>query len=141
VTLNPFFAHVPVTVSVNGSDIDAGSLTGFGGELGYRFYTGSKGANGFYVGPSVLFASYSTSTPDGSSAGSSSSNSFTSVGGAIDIGGQAIIGPGVIVGGGFGLQYTTTSEEFDTDNFNLASAVIASGGVRPRFLLSAGYAF
>jgi hypothetical protein len=137
VTLNPFYAHAPVTVTVGGKDIDGGSLNGFGGELGYRFYTGSKGANGFFVGPSVLFASYSQS----GGAGSASSDSFTSVGGALDLGGQFIIGPGVVVGFGGGLQYTKTSQDIDTANLNLASAVIAGGGVRPRLLLAVGYSF
>lgn len=140
ITLNPFFAHAPVTVTVNGQDVDAGSLNGFGGELGYRFYTGSKGSNGFFVGPSFIFASYSQSAPSGTNA-SSSSDSFTSMGGALDIGGQAIIGPGIVVGGGFGLQYTSTSKDIDTNNLNLASAVIAGGGVRPRFLMTVAYAF
>jgi hypothetical protein len=150
VTLNPFYAHAPVTVTVNGKDMDAGSLNGFGGELGYRFYTGSKGPNGFYVGPSVIFASYTQSgaaqvsvpsVPGATVTTKSSSDSFTSLGGAIDIGGQAVIGPGIVVGGGFGLQYTKTSKDIATENLNLASAVIAGGGVRPRFLVGAGYAF
>lgn len=141
-TLNPFFAHAPVTVTVNGKDIDAGALNGFGGELGYRFYTGSKGPNGFYIGPSVILASYSQSAPSGAAAsGSAGSDSFMSYGGALDIGGQAVIGPGIVVGGGFGLQYTKTSQDIATENLNLASAVIAGGGIRPRFLASVGYAF
>ena len=140
VTLNPFYAHAPVTVTVGGKDVDAGSLNGFGGELGYRFYTGSKGANGFFVGPSVLFASYSQSGGVATGA-SASSDSFTSVGGALDLGGQFIIGPGVVVGFGGGLQYTKTSQDIDTANLNLASAVIAGGGVRPRLLLAVGYSF
>lgn len=139
VTLNPFFAYAPVTADVNGQEVDLGSLTGFGGELGYRFYTGSKGMNGFYVGPSFIFAAYSQSAP--SNVPNASSDSFTAIGGAVDVGGQAVIGPGVVVGGGFGLQYTANSKDINTDNLNLASAVIAGGGVRPRFLLSLGYAF
>src|SRR4051812_42801537 len=35
ITLNPFYTHAPVTVTVNGKDVDAGALNGFGGELGY----------------------------------------------------------------------------------------------------------
>ncbi|MDB4998014.1 MAG: hypothetical protein JWM74_5446, partial [Myxococcaceae bacterium] len=66
---------------------------------------------------------------------------FTAIGGALDLGGQAVIGPGVIVGGGFGLQYTKNSIDVNTDNLNIASAAIAGGGVRPRFLLSVGYGF
>ncbi|WP_394835791.1 hypothetical protein LVJ94_02535 [Pendulispora rubella] len=141
ITLNPFFAHVPVTVSINGQDVDAGSLNGFGGELGYRFYTGSKGASGFFVGPSLLFASYSQSAGDTGASQPKSSDSFLSYGAALDIGGQAVIGPGIVVGGGFGLQYTKTSEDINTDNLNLASSVVAGGGVRPRFLFALGYSF
>jgi len=142
ITLNPFFAHAPVTVTVNGQEVDGGSLNGFGGELGYRLYTGTRGPNGFFVGPSVLFGSYSQSAPSGTqAAGSKGSDSFVAYGGALDIGGQAIIGPGIVLGGGFGLQYTSTSQDLNTDNLNLASAIIAGGGVRPRFLLTLAYAF
>jgi hypothetical protein len=139
VTANPFFAYAPVTATVNGQEADLGSLTGFGGELGYRFYSGSKGMTGFYAGPSFIFASYTQSAP--SNVPNASSDSFTAIGGAVDIGGQAVIGSGFVLGGGFGLQYTANSKDINTDNLNLASAVIAGGGIRPRFLLSAGYAF
>ena len=142
ITLNPFYTHAPVTLTINGKELDGGALNGFGGELGYRFYTGSKGPNGFFVGPSVLFASFSQSAPAGAdAAGSKGSQSFTAMGGAIDIGGQGVIGPGIVIGGGFGLQYTKNSEALNTDNLNLASAIIAGGGVRPRFLFALGYAF
>ncbi len=139
VTLNPFYAHAPVTVTVNGQSADAGSLNGFGGELGYRFYTGSKGANGFFVGPSFLFGAYSQS--GGIGPASTASSSFTSIGGALDVGGQFIIGPGVVLGFGGGLQYTSSGRDGDTSNLNLASAVIAGGGIRPRALLAVGYSF
>jgi hypothetical protein len=142
VTLNPFYTHAPVTFTVNGKEIDGGALNGFGGELGYRFYTGSKGPNGFFVGPSVLVASFSQSAPAGAeAAGSKGSQSFGSFGGAIDIGGQGVIGPGIVIGGGFGLQYTKNTETLDSANLNLASAIIAGGGLRPRFLFALGYAF
>jgi hypothetical protein len=131
-TLSPFFTSTSIKVN----DKEIGSLSGFGGELGYRFYTGSKGANGFFVGPSALFASYTSESVVGNT-----SQSFTAVGGALDIGGQFIIGPGVVLGFGGGLQYTKNSEEINTDNLNLASAVIAGGGVRPRLLLAVGYSF
>jgi hypothetical protein len=134
-TLNPFYTHAAATATVNGTEVDLGSLSGFGGELGYRFYTGQKGPNGFYVGPSFLMASYSQSYSG------QSSDSFTSIGGAIDFGGQGVVGPGIVIGGGFGLQWTKTSKSIDTDNLNLASAIIARGGTRPRFLFTVGYAF
>jgi hypothetical protein len=135
ITINPFLTHASVTV--NNEDI--GSLNGFGGELGYRFYTGNKGPNGFFVGPSFLFGSYSES---GAFAQGQPNTSFTSVGGAIDIGGQGVIGPGIVVGGGFGLQWTKVSHPpTDTNDLNLTSDIIAGGGTRPRFLFSVGYAF
>ncbi|MDB4940735.1 MAG: hypothetical protein JWP97_269 [Labilithrix sp.] len=142
ISLNPFYAHAPVTVTVNGKEIDGGSLNGFGGELGYRYYTSSKGPAGFFVGPSLLLGHYSQSAPSGNQpSGSNGSDSFSSYGAAIDIGGQGVVGPGIVIGGGFGLQYTKTSQDIDTGNLNLASAIIAGGGIRPRFLLSLGYAF
>jgi hypothetical protein len=143
ITLNPFYTHASIKYTApDGTEADLGSLSGFGGELGYRFYSGSKGPNGFFVGPSFLFASYSQSGGITGTAGtSSSSDSFTSFGGAIDIGGQGVIGPGIVIGGGFGLQWTKNSRSIDTNNLNLASAIIAGGGTRPRFLFSIGYAF
>jgi len=135
ITLTPFYTHAPVKVTVNGQEIDGGSLNGGGAELGYRFYTGKKGPNGFFVGPSFLFGSYTQSFEG------TKGDSFTSFGGAIDFGGQAVVGPGITIGGGFGIQYTKTSKDINTDNLNLASAIIAGGGTRPRFLFSVGYAF
>ena len=130
--LNPHFDHVSPTVTVNGDSVSE-TFTGFGGELGYRFYTGSKGPNGFFVGPSVLAGTYTSSVASGPSV------SFTSIGAAVDVGGQAMIGPGILIGAGFGLQYTSVSQDFK--DLPLTAGVIAGGGLRPRFLLSAGYAF
>jgi hypothetical protein len=138
IVLNPHFDHVSTDISesTNGASVSySEAFTGFGSELGYRFYTGEKGANGFYVGPSLLVAHYSASA-DGLP-----STSFNSIGAAVDAGGQWILGPGVVVGFGFGLQYTSVSAGGNTDGLPLAAAVIAGGGVRPRTLLTVGYAF
>jgi hypothetical protein len=133
VVLNPHVDHTSYSISAGGASIDQ-SLTGFGGELGYRFYTGSRGANGFYVGPSFLITSYTASSGP-------ASTSFSNIGAALDVGGQFILGPGIVIGGGFGLQYTSVSTGADTNGLPLAAAVMGGGGVRPRFLLSVGYAF
>jgi hypothetical protein len=136
--LNPHFDHVSANVSesINGTSASySEGFTGFGGELGYRFYTGEKGANGFYVGPSLLVARYSTSV------GGQSGESFSSIGAAVDAGGQWVIGPGVVVGFGFGLQYTSVSGDANTSGLPLSAAVIAGNGIRPRTLLTVGYAF
>jgi hypothetical protein len=136
IVLNPHFDHTSSTVGgSDGLPSYTESFTGFGGELGYRFYTGSRGANGFFVGPSFLLANYSPSV------GGQSGPSFTSVGGAVDIGGQFIVGPGIVIGGGFGLQYTAVSGGGNTDGMPLLTQALVGDGLRPRFLLSAGYAF
>jgi hypothetical protein len=135
IVVNPHFDHIAPTIPVADGASYTESFTGFGSELGYRYYTGTKGANGFFVGPSVLVAHYSTSVEGGPS------QSFNTIGGAIDIGGQAVIGPGIIVGGGFGLQYTKSSLNGSTDGLPLLATAIAGDGVRPRFLLTVGYAF
>lgn len=143
-TLNPVVTYAPITITTNGKEVDGGSLFGVGGEFGYRFYSNRKRPEGFFIGPSVLLASYTQSAPSGAVTGGASkggSDSFLSYGGALDLGGQAVIGPGVVFSAGFGLQYTKTSKDIATDNLNLASAIIAGGGIRPRVLLSVGYAF
>ena len=79
IVLNPFYSHVSVdATSGAGVTTSAWSLSGFGGELGYRFYTGERGANGFYVGPSFLFSSYKQSVSGGDSL------SFTNMGGLLE---------------------------------------------------------
>jgi len=143
IVLNPHFDHVSATATVGGKEYDAGSFTGGGAEIGYRFYTARSGPAGFFIGPSILLSGFSSSTTSVNSKGATvtSDISFMSYGAALDIGGQAVIGPGIVVSGGFGLQYTKTSQDLLTDNLNLAAAILAGSGVRPRFLLSVGYAF
>jgi hypothetical protein len=135
--VNPYFAYV--NADVQAGDLEySQSFVGGGAELGYRFYTGSKGPHGFYVGPSFLFGQYSASQ-DAVGSIPATSAGFTTVGGAIDVGGQAVVGPGIVIGGGFGVQYTKATEDFEDLPF--AAAILAGGGFRPRFLLSAGFAF
>jgi hypothetical protein len=146
-TINPFYTDATISATADGETADLGSVKGGGVELGYRYYTGVKGPNGFFVGPSLLFGRYKESVTNtdingqGQTTNTTEADSFTSVGGAIDIGGQGVVGPGIVIGGGFGLQYTKNSKATNTDNFNVTSAIIAGGGVRPRFLFTVGYAF
>jgi hypothetical protein len=135
IVINPFYSHVSVeATNANGATVAGWSLSGFGGEVGYRFYSGERGANGFYVGPSFIFASYKQSVTGADSL------SFTNMGAALDVGGQAIIGGGFTIGGGFGLQYTKTSVDLGTiDKF--AANALAGGGLRPRVLFTLGYSF
>jgi len=141
--INPHFDHVSSDVSTSGGGTTATyteAFTGFGTELGYRFYTGKTGMTGFYIGPSVLLGTY-TASADSAFTGSgsqSSSISFQQVGGALDIGGQAVVGPGIVIGAGFGLQYTAVNQSFQ--DLPLTASILAGGGIRPRFLFSIGYA-
>jgi hypothetical protein len=138
VVLNPHFDHTSTEVSVGIGNETAKyteGFTGFGAELGYRYYTGKNGAEGFFVGPSILVASY---TP---SVGDKSGDSFTSIGAAVDFGGQWILGPGIVLGVGGGLQYTKVSNDGNTDGMSFTTSALVGGGVRPRALLSLGYTF
>ncbi len=136
IVLNPFFANTKAEVSssINGqTSTYEQKFSGFGGELGYRFYTGERGANGFFVGPSLIAGTYTAS------ATGSEKVSFSSIGYAVDLGGQHIFRNGFTIGGGFGLQYTKVNKDF-TD-LPLTAGVLAGGGFRPRFLLALGYSF
>lgn len=50
IMLNPYFS----SASAEGSDIKT-TYTSFGAELGYHFYLGDCGADGFFVGPQFVF--------------------------------------------------------------------------------------
>jgi|GEM_PF-767082 len=142
--VSPHYDHVNAdidgyTTDSNGNITRArynNSFSGFGAEIGYRFYSGNKGFNGFFAGPSLLLASYTSS---GNLLGSEVSTSFSSIGWAWEVGGQAQLGGGFIIGGGGGMQYTKVSKEMEDLPF--AAAIIAGGGWRPRVLLNLGYAF
>jgi hypothetical protein len=137
IVLNPHLDHTSATVSAGTSSL-SDSFTGFGGEVGYRYYTGTRGPTGFFVGPSLLVAHYTASDDEPSG---KTSTSFSSIGGAVDVGGQWMIGPGVVVGFGFGLQYLKSTADNASGSLPLAASIITGSGVRPRALLTVGYAF
>jgi hypothetical protein len=115
---------------------------GGGGELGYRWYSGTAGPRGFYVAPSFLLARY-TATPAvgaGTSAAVSGADiPYWNLGGALDVGWQAIFADRWVAGGGLGLQYTVPSHTFPP--LELPASVYATRGLRPRLLLGLGVAF
>lgn len=126
--LNPFFQSISV-----GDEPIKTSYTNFGAELGYRFYTGSRGANGFFVGP---FATFISSTAKASTATTSAESSISIYGGGVDIGGQHVFRSGFTIGAGGGLMYVTASESNTTE-----SSVFKVSGVLPRFLFTLGWSF
>ena len=117
------------------------TLKGGGAELGYRYYTGKQGFDGFYMGPSLVVARYElTSKSDQPSVHQPlPGGTFTSFGAAFDIGGQWQQDH-LVMGGGAGVQYTAVSNDVILGRA-LLTDVIAGAGVRPRLAFNVGYVF
>jgi hypothetical protein len=115
--------------------LDTGDIgTGIWGELGYRYYSGAGGLEGFFVGPSLVLGSFNYATdarPDkqhGSAAGI-----------AIDAGYQFAFRSGLVLGLGLGAQYQQIKKSFAVRNDPVNEATIETG-VLPRILFTVGYA-
>jgi hypothetical protein len=139
-TLNPFYFHANRTETVDGQAYDLGSQNGVGAELGYRYYTGTRGPNGFFVGPSLVLANFWASggeTTPPTAIVLTRPDSYTAYGAAVDLGGQFVLGPGVVMGFGVGAQYLFTSKP----PADLSILFEGRAGFSPRVLASLGYAF
>ena len=106
----------------------------FGGELGYHFYSGSRGANGFFAGPSFVFTR-TTMSHECSSPGCSSQpdSGLITYGIAFDVGGQYLFSNGVTLGAGGGLMYLKSSETAE------GGTALKFQGTLPRLLFTLGY--
>jgi hypothetical protein len=119
-------------------------LTGFGAEMGYRYYSGLYGPHGFFAGASFLAYSlqYVHAALPGVPLESSDDTAFVQLGGALDVGYQLVFLGNLAVGAGVGVQVT---EETPRPHFDYAKQGVENflygPGVRPRALLSAGAAF
>src|SRR5262249_13395805 len=107
--------------------------TGGGVELGYRYYTGSRGMNGLFLGPSFIFGIYSASFGDNERKG------FSNAGVALDGGVQVIFFDHLTLGAGVGMEYINVSQQYVA--LPLGPAIIPTSGFKPRLLASAGFAF
>lgn len=133
--LNPFGQFI--STGTEGSLSGKTSYSNFGAELGYRFYTGSRGANGFFVGPFVTaLSSSATTTATINGTKNEASSNFVAYGGGLDLGGQHVFQNGVTIGGGFGLMYLAGGADKGA-----SSSTVKFEGVLPRFLFTAGYSF
>jgi hypothetical protein len=132
IEVSPHFTHTTSDVATSPDVKESQSYTGFGGEIGYRYYTGHRGPNGVFVGPSIIAGAYNASLPGGDKA-------FTNLGIAADVGAQAILFDHLVVGGGVGIEYLKVSHDFG--DLPTSASMIASSGVKPRLLLEAGAAF
>lgn len=132
IQVSPHFVHTTANVPLSGGTMGTEAFTGAGTELGYRYYTGTRGMNGVFVGPSLILGLYNAGLPAGNQL-------FTNVGVAADVGIQQILWNHVVVGGGVGVEYLQVSRDFG--DLPTAPSTIASTGFKPRFLLEAGYGF
>lgn len=134
VVINPHFIHTSadIALTVDPTTKSTQTYTGVGGELGYRYYTGHRGMNGVFIGPSLIGGVYNASLPG-------SDQVFTDWGFAADVGLQEIIGDHFTIGGGVGLEYLHASHDFG--DLPAGPSAIAKTGVKPRLLFSGGYAF
>jgi Protein of unknown function (DUF3575) len=118
----------------NSQQLPVQKFTGFGGEIGYRYYTGLGGPRGFFVGPSLIIADMNVKAQNGSSTG------YIDLGVAADVGYQMIVVDSLSLAVGAGLQYATPvgatipGQQFPAD-------VYGSARLFPRALASIGWAF
>ena len=137
--LNPFYSSTstaPIFVydsSGNPTQLGKQTFRGFGAELGYRYYSGLGGPRGVYIGPSLILASFTATAAD------NSKTHFFDYGLAADVGYEALVADQVALSLGAGLQYLVTSKSIPDQQF--PAKLYANGGLRPRLLLSVGWAF
>ena len=103
-------------------------IHGVAGELGYRYYTSTRGPEGLFFGPSLLVTV----------AGTGDDGTVSLLGGAFDVGGQVMLGP-LVLGAGAGIQALHASRRLPEVNDPRVWAATQSM-VLPRFLLAAGVA-
>lgn len=136
------------------NDLYDTAFFGGGGEIGYRYYTGSRGAEGLFVGPSLVGGIYATSgsLPQWT-------ETFAAGGPSLDVGYATFLGSHAWLAVGIGAQYTWSTRDLDPDvasppssEGSIAANVSipirhgitsdATGpGIRPRLLVSLGWAF
>lgn len=123
--------------SISGrSEINEDRGSSVGGELGYRLYSGSRGANGLFVGAS--FVSMPLAYPRiADDLASVDLRRFNATGAALDIGAQLVTTDGFTLGGGIGVMYLGYELPADTRRVPLT----IEPHVLPRLLLAAGWSF
>ena len=110
------------------------------GEIGYRYYSGTGGLEGFFIGPSLIggvlsYKPYCYSTPPPCVHGTA-----VMTGVAVDAGFQTIFSNQFVLGVGGGVAYLHADRKINFDGENPAVVLLATGFI-PRILFSIGYAF
>lgn len=102
-------------------------------ELGYRYYFGQGGPRGLFLGPSLIGAAVFGKAQDGAA------TNFANLGIAADVGYQMLVADRLSLSAGIGLQYTFSTASIPSQQF--PAEIYVNDGLRPRFLLSIGWAF
>jgi hypothetical protein len=122
----------------------ADELIGLGAEVGYRWYSGANGPQGFFLGGSFVALSleYIHSAAPGLPLDATDDTKFVQLGGAIDAGYQLVFLGNFAAGAGLGAQYTvdTAQPHFEYPS-HFWHDLLYGWGLRPRLLLSIGAAF
>lgn len=132
IALSPFYSWAktePIYVfddAGNSTQVPEQRFTGFGGEIGYRYYTGLGGPRGFFVGPSFILGIFSAATD------------FIALGGALDAGYQALVLDRISLSLGGGAQFVGQTRSIPSQQF--PANIYANTGVMPRLLFSIGVA-
>jgi hypothetical protein len=119
---------------------DKNATPGFGGELGYRLYSGKRGADGLFIGGSfvampVAYPRLGGIDPAATTATVELARIY-GVGGAIDVGAQTVTSWGLTIGGGLGASFL--AYDYPNDPSRLPYSL---PNVLPRLLLQTGYSF
>jgi hypothetical protein len=122
----------------------ADRFSGFGAEVGYRWYAGSRGPQGLFLGASFLAGEleYVHVADPMAPFDQSDDTQFVELGGAIDGGYQIIALGNLAVGVGAGAQYVVDTVQPHFEFVKHPTQDLFYGwGLRPRALLSVGAAF
>lgn len=119
---------------------DKSAAPGFGGEVGYRLYSGSRGADGLFIGGSFVAMPVAYPRLGGIAPGQQQAvvelERIYGVGGAVDIGAQTVTSWGLTIGGGLGASFLAYNYPNDPSRLPYSLP-----NVLPRLLLQTGYSF
>jgi hypothetical protein len=136
--VSPFYARTstePIYIyddAGNGTQLPEQKFHGFGAEIGYRYYVGLGGPRGFFAGPALVLGSFTATAANGGQ------TRFSDYGFAGDLGYEALVADAFAISLGAGVQYVTTSQTIPDQQF--PAQIYANRGVRPRLLVSFGWA-
>jgi hypothetical protein len=117
----------------NPTQLPQQKFSGFGGEIGYRYYTGKAGPRGFFAGPSFIIGAMTATAQNGQQ------TTYQDLGLAVDVGYEMLVADTVALSLGVGIQYTTPDKSIPSQQF--PADIYANSGVWPRALGSIGWAF